>query len=555
MSIRSKLFLAFSIVIALVVGVSTYGVRAIADAEDLVVRLYDQPFMAVSYARAAQARFSDARAAMERGWLLRDEARKSNDALLKAAMGDVVEDLTIVRERLAQAGHAQRVGDALNLAQNWYRMGLQIARPPANGPAELPSSTGVMRSADDVAAAIDQIVEAASEYGFKFRREAKAKVAASQSSLTTMAIATVIIGILFSLGIAHSFGRAIRNAMAVSERIAAGNLSETISTTRRDELGRLLVSLGQMQEALQKQADDQRLAADSKDRDHASQLARRQRIDRQVADFQISIGKMLTQADEMTRRMNVTAQTLSMISTEADGQSKEAAVAADETSYNVATVAASTAQLDASINQITDRLASATDVVSSATEMADVANKLISRLAASAEQIDGVVGVIRSVAERTNLLALNATIEAARAGVAGRGFAVVASEVKALATQTAKATENISGQILEVQSSTGQAVESIKSIASVVTKINAATVEIAAAVRHQGTATQDIARNIQSISSATQNVARNIAGATTSIGDTHRAATEVLSAAAYLTSHTNDLRASVDEFLREVAAA
>ena len=242
-----------------------------------------------------------------------------------------------------------------------------------------------------------------------------------------------------------------------------------------------------------------------------------------------------------------------MISTEADKQAKEATGASEETSSNVAIVAASTDQLDASIREISSRLSAATNIVSSATEMADETEKMVFRLAESAEHIDNVVGVIRSVAERTNLLALNATIEAARAGDAGRGFAVVASEVKALAMQTAKATEEISGQISEVQSSTSHAVKRIKSIVGVMKEIDNATTEIAEAVRQQGFATEEIAQNIQGVANATQNVTRNVAGATSSIGETNRAATEVLETASHMTKHTNDLRESVDQFLQKVA--
>ena len=277
-----------------------------------------------------------------------------------------------------------------------------------------------------------------------------------------LAILTVAAGIIFSLGIASSFGRAIRNAMAISERIATGNLSETVSTSRRDELGRLLVSLGQTQDALRTQADNQRLTANAKDREHAEQVARREHIEQQVEDFRGAIGKMLNQTHEMIGQMNMTAGTLSVISAETDERAKLAADAAVETSRNIVTVAASTDQLDASIREITGRLVSATKFASGAVETANSTEKLVFRLAESAERIGDVVAMIRSIAQQTNLLALNATIEAARAGDAGRGFAVVATEVKALATQTAQATEEIRGQISEVQSSTNNAVERIQ---------------------------------------------------------------------------------------------
>ena len=555
MSIRTKLFLAFSVVLALAVGVAAYGARAISDAENLVVRLYDRPFMAMSYARAAQAKFGDARAILANGILLRDTLRESNDAAFTMAMNDVIRDLTIVGERLAQGDHQERVSATQKLAQDWHRMGSQIIKRPTDSFSELPLLTNVMHQADTVSAAIDRIVEDTSEYGFRFRTQAKAKVSDSQIRLIMLAILTVAAGIIFSLGIASSFGRAIRNAMAISERIATGNLSETVSTSRRDELGRLLVSLGQTQDALRTQADNQRLAANAKDREHAEQVARREHIEQQVEDFRGAIGKMLNQTHEMIGQMNMTAGTLSVISAETDERAKLAADAAVETSRNIVTVAASTDQLDASIREITGRLVSATKFASGAVEAANSTEKLVFRLAESAERIGDVVAMIRSIAQQTNLLALNATIEAARAGDAGRGFAVVATEVKALATQTAQATEEIRGQISEVQSSTNNAVERIKSIVGVMTEINCTTTEIAVAVQQQGTATEEIAQNIQNVANATKNVTLNIAGATNSFSDTNRAAAEVLRTAAYMKSHTSDLRETVDRFLQKVAAA
>src|SRR5215467_4785591 len=554
MSIYLKLFFAFSVVVALAVGATTHGIRAVAEAGSLVVRLYDQPFMAVSHARVAQTRFSDARAAMERALLLRDSAHASTHPQLEAAMTDVIAELKIVNERGGKDGHDKVIVDAERLAQAWYQTGLLIISPPAEGLTKLPLPAHVVQQGDAVAAAIDQVVEDASAYGFEFRSQAEANVATLKSSLTILAVVAGVVGILVLVGIAYSFGSAIRNAMAISERIAHGNLSHEIRTTRRDELGRLLVSLKQMQEALKRQSESQRSAAAIKDRDHANDVARRERVEQQIAGFRSSISDMLKQADEVTGQLNRTAMTLSQIATNADNQAKEAVGSAEETSGNVANVAAGAGQLGESVRQITGQLASAAEVVSRATEMANSTNDTIVGLAESAGRIDDIVGLIRSIAEQTNLLALNATIEAARAGDAGRGFSVVASEVKALATQTANATAEISSQISGVQASTSQAVERIKSIAAIILKVNSVTTEIASAVGQQGVATDEISRNIQGAAAATQNVARNISETTAAIGETSRAAADVLKAAEYLTSHASELRASVDQFLHDVAA-
>ncbi|HTV29733.1 MAG TPA: methyl-accepting chemotaxis protein [Xanthobacteraceae bacterium] len=554
MSIRSKLFLAFSIVLALAIAIAAYAIQAISRAEGLVVQLYDKPFMAVSYARAAQVRFSDARKAFEVGLLRDDAVRESHIAAFTAAMKDVVDDLAIVSERLSDTEYADRVVQARRLAAEWRRIGETTIAGAGAGPGGS-SATDIKSKADAVAAAIDQVVEDASEYGFKFRAEAKAKVAGSRVGLVTLATATVLAGILFSLGIAISLGRAIRNAVGFSERIANGDLSGQVVTNRRDELGRLLVSLGRMQHALRSQAEARHLAAAAKDQEHGLQIARRQRMEREIADFRGSIKKILSNANDMTERLNSTATSLAMISAEADTQSKDATGAAEETSSHVATVAVSTDELSASIHEISSRLAAATEIVTSATQTAGDTEQMVYRLAKSAEHIDSIAGLIRSIAEQTNLLALNATIEAARAGDAGRGFAVVASEVKGLAIQTAKATEEISGQISEVQSSTGLAVDRIKSIVGVMAEIDRATAEIAASVRQQGIATEEIARNIQGVADSTHDVARNVSDATKSISDTNRVAAHVLETAAHMTSHTKNLREAVDQFLQKAAEA
>jgi methyl-accepting chemotaxis protein len=256
----------------------------------------------------------------------------------------------------------------------------------------------------------------------------------------------------------------------------------------------------------------------------------------------------------MTGKLGETARTLSSIAHAAGEQSNQMASSADETSSNVQTVAAAADQLGESVQTITAQLQDATGVVQRASVMASEANETISALASAAQHIDEVVGFIRTIAGQTNLLALNATIEAARAGEAGRGFAVVASEVKALAIQTAKATEEISSQIAEVQLATKRAVDNVGAITAVMTDIDSFTASIARAMNQQNTAALEISENIRHAAAGTASVAQGIAGTAEASENTHRSADLVLATAQELSSQAAALRSSVDQFLANAAA-
>ena len=191
----------------------------------------------------------------------------------------------------------------------------------------------------------------------------------------------------------------------------------------------------------------------------------------------------------------------------------------------------------------------------SATGEARSTDQQIAGLASGAQKIGDVIKLIRNIAGQTNLLALNATIEAARAGDSGRGFAVVASEVKALANQTAKATEEISSQVAAMQASTSEAVASIGGITETIAQMSEITVSISTAIDQQGDATREIARNIQSVAAGSSEISAHIGGVTTAASATGKAATDVLSNARELDNQSGMLRSAVDEFLAKVRAA
>jgi methyl-accepting chemotaxis protein len=240
---------------------------------------------------------------------------------------------------------------------------------------------------------------------------------------------------------------------------------------------------------------------------------------------------------------------MTQVSERTGDQAGAAAAASEHAAANVQTVAAASEQLAASSREIAAQVSRASGIAQSAAAEAEATDQRVRGLADAAGRIGDVVNLITDIASQTNLLALNATIEAARAGEAGKGFAVVANEVKHLASQTAKATEDIAGQIAAVQEQTRAAVEAIRAIGAIIHDMDEVSGAIAAAVEEQGAATQEITRNIQEAHTGTVEVATNIQGVSQGAGETNRTANEVLASARDLSSQADLMRAVADGFL------
>jgi methyl-accepting chemotaxis protein len=552
MSIRYKILAVFSIVIALTVGLAFYGIRSISTSGGIVTRLYDGPLMGINHARSAHATLNAARFMVLHAF--NEGASKETLAKLEGLLADVFADLNVVRERV----ETSNVKDALERAEGrirtWSESVLKILKPTPEGLTEIPPAFAVTQQSNEAVAAIDDLVELVAAYGFDYRTESEETVAKARATLLVIAGATTFVGLILAIGFAFSLSKPISASMRVAERVAAGNYTDQIEVQRNDELGRLLKSLAVMQASLKARADEELALASAKDRTHAEQVSRRQRIEAEIEAFRSTFTSVFTNTNRMTGELTETAQTLSSIAHAAGQKSVESASTADATSANVQTVATSARQLGESVQAIKLRVNDAAAIVQRASGMAGVANNTIGALASSAQHIDEVVGFIRNIAGQTNLLALNATIEAARAGEAGRGFAVVASEVKALAIQTAKATEEISSQIAEVQSATKLAVDNVGAIAAIMADIDTFTAAIAAAVSEQNAATTEISENIGQAAAGTASVAQSIAGTAAASEDTNRSADQVLVTARELSNQASNLRESVDRFLANVAA-
>ncbi|MBV9564633.1 MAG: methyl-accepting chemotaxis protein [Bradyrhizobium sp.] len=341
----------------------------------------------------------------------------------------------------------------------------------------------------------------------------------------------------------------IRDAML---KVAGGDLDVTTGYgERQDEIGALAGAL----ETFKQQAED-KIRIEAQERERNTGAAARQRtIESYVAAFEGAVRGTLQQLGDASGQMRKTSDDLSNVSRQTNQRVEVARKASGDASSSVESVAAAAEELSASINDISQQAAHAAGIAKRAVDQARDTDGTVQGLAKSAGRIGEVVGLINSIAAQTNLLALNATIEAARAGEAGRGFAVVASEVKSLASQTAKATDEISEQIADIQKVAGEAIDAIKGIGGIIGEVDEVATAIAAAVQEQGAATQEITRSTQFASQGTRNVSENIAGVKTDADAAATAAGNVQEASETLESQSQQLGHQVNDFLRKIRAA
>jgi methyl-accepting chemotaxis protein len=303
------------------------------------------------------------------------------------------------------------------------------------------------------------------------------------------------------------------------------------------------------------------LAAEARANAERGEAERRAKLEsdaalRGLADaFEQKIGHIVEAVAVAASEMQGMSSSMSSNSAETARQTEAAAAASTQASLNVGTVASATEELSASIREIAHQAARSAEVTGKAAEEARRTNSVVEGLASGTLKIGEVVTLIQNIASQTNLLALNATIEAARAGEHGRGFAVVASEVKALANQTAQATEEISAQVQSIQAATNEAVTAIQGIGGTIAEINDISNAIAAAVEEQGAATGEISGNVQQAANGTAEVNDNIVGVARASSEAGAAASKLLGAANGLSSQSERLRSEVDSFLASVRAA
>jgi methyl-accepting chemotaxis protein len=351
--------------------------------------------------------------------------------------------------------------------------------------------------------------------------------------------------------ISRSIARPLSAITTTIRQVAEGAENvEVPYNDRADEIGALARAIRIFQEAMDRNRKlNSEVSTESKARE-----ARARHIETSVEAFRVAIGAVLRAVTDNASNMRNTAQSITRVTSQAEGRAVTSAGATERASSNVSAVAGATEELSASVQEIGRQVRQSASAVEQTGLRTEKSINEIESLAAATQRIDGVLTLIQTIAEQTNLLALNATIEAARAGDAGRGFAVVAHEVKALAGQTAKATAEIAQNVSLIQASTRNAVDAVREIGGAVRDINDATSNIAGAVGQQDAATREISVNAQAAAEGNATLVENIASLRDAIGETNTAAASVLSASTDLTSTAETLSREVDKFFHNLRA-
>jgi methyl-accepting chemotaxis protein len=399
---------------------------------------------------------------------------------------------------------------------------------------------------------LDRMMDAAKAKADAINKELSSTISWSAKLVLGVVLLTIVVG--FALG--SIVGRAIANPVkfmtAVMRKLADGDTNVTLTDNgRRDEVGDMARALQVFRENMIK---NNSLEAEQV-KERQARERRAVTVDKLIGNFQQTSVNVLQSVAEAAAQLQTNSKSMTTNAQQTSEQSLAVATAAEEASSNVQTVASAAEELHSSIMEIGRQVAESARLAATAVQETEKTNTTVEGLAAAAQKIGAVIELINNIAGQTNLLALNATIEAARAGDAGKGFAVVAQEVKTLADQTAKATEEISSQVMEMQNVTSTTVGAIKGIGSTITRLNEISTLISTAVEEQTAATNEIARSVEQAAIGTRTVSMNISGVTEKASLTGQMSNQVLDAGDTLSNQSEALRKEIESFIGNVRNA
>ena len=474
-------------------------------------------------------------------------------ARLRASAAGAIRHLEAAERRTSESSDRQRLTAIAGLVNDYVAAATSLVEAKKD---YLDDQLHLKRAgaiAPEIAALIEQATSSAVARAAERKRAAATEMA--QANRVSFAIGLGVVALLIAsatLGLL-SIGRPVRRIAEVLRELVGGNKAIDIPFARRtDEVGDVARAAQTFRDHLLRLEG---LEAEKSEAEAHAAAERKQAVHRIANEFETAVGSIIGAVSSASSQLEAAAGNLASTARNAREFAGAVTIASEEASSNVQTVATATEEMESSIREIGRQVKESNSIADAAVRQAGDTDRQMNELARTAGRIGDVLTLITAIAEQTNLLALNATIEAARAGEAGRGFAVVATEVKALAGQTARATDEIRNQIAGMQTATQESVVAIKQIRETIGRISDIAGAITSAVEKQGTATVEIAHNIVHAAERTTDVAAKTTHLNRGAGETGTASDQVLAFAQSLSRQSGDLKSEVTNFLAKVRSA
>jgi len=417
--------------------------------------------------------------------------------------------------------------------------------------------TGAMQDSEALMAPLRNTAKNYIDYTFKQGEivcdEATAAYNQAKKTLTFSIIAAILTGIAGSLLLAiYGISKPTGQSVEVLQHLIKGNLEVEINgADRNDEIGDVARAAKTFKDVLVKN----RAMAEAEKIEQAKKEERQKRMEALISRFDSSATQTVSTVSSASTQLSQTAEHMSQIAGTTNKQSVDVASASEQASQNVQSVATAAEEMSSTVQEISRQVATSNDIVRKAMDKAEVANSSSQELVEMSQSVGAIASLIEDIAGQINLLALNATIESARSGEAGKGFAVVANEVKNLASQTAKATEQIRSQLEGVQKTASGVASVLGEVRTAITQVSESSAAIAAAVEEQATATQEIVANMNTATQGVEQINSGIFSIKGGTDSTTAATRQVLDAARMLSNQAEKMDSEVKTFLRDILAA